>query len=198
MLAFGLVLLLGSCADGPAPEGTQTDVPPCETAGEVDAAALELRPGEGLVYYQGKPFCGTRIKRYPDGGQLAEKTAFAHGKKQGPSQKWFPDGTLSYEGGHEQGKLDGPAKTWWRNGILRSETPYKMGVVHGEVWQWYQSGAKFKKRSLVDGKEEGMQMSWRENGAIYCNYEAKNGRIFGLKRANLCYALEDEEIQYRK
>ncbi len=28
------------------------------------------------------------------------------------------------------------------------------------------------------------------------NYEAKNGRIFGLKRADLCYALNDEKITF--
>ncbi|MEM7512572.1 MAG: toxin-antitoxin system YwqK family antitoxin, partial [Bacteroidota bacterium] len=49
---------------------------------------------------------------------------------------------------------------------------------------------------LVGGKEEGLQQAWRENGKIYNNYEAKNGRIFGLKRANLSYELDNEIIQY--
>jgi antitoxin component YwqK of YwqJK toxin-antitoxin module len=44
------------------------------------------------------------------------------------------------------------------------------------------------------GKEAGMQRAWRQNGKIYNNYEVKNGRIFGLKRANLCYGLDDEKI----
>jgi antitoxin component YwqK of YwqJK toxin-antitoxin module len=70
-----------------------------------------------------------------------------------------------------------------------------MGVPHGIQKQWYQSGAKFKHLSLNHGIEEGLQQSWRENGKIYNNYEAKNGRIFGLKRANLCYELEEEIIQ---
>ena len=26
------------------------------------------------------------------------------------------------------------------------------------------------------------------------NYEAKNGRVFGMKRANLCYQLKNEKI----
>lgn len=49
----------------------------------------------------------------------------------------------------------------------------------------------------MNGREEGMQKAWRENGKIYNNYEAKNGRIFGLKRANLCYELENEEVQFK-
>ena len=41
-----------------------------------------------------------------------------------------------------------------------------------------------------------MQQAWLENGKIYVNYEAKNGRKFGMNRANLCYELKEEEIQY--
>ena len=37
-----------------------------------------------------------------------------------------------------------------------------------------------------------------ENGKIYVNYEAKNGRIFGMNRTNLCYKLKNEKVQYAK
>lgn len=46
------------------------------------------------------------------------------------------------------------------------------------------------------GMEEGIQQTFRKNGALYANYEAKEGRIFGLKKAALCYGLEDQSIQY--
>ena len=52
--------------------------------------------------------------------------------------------------------------------------------------------------TIVNGREEGMQQAWRRNGKIYNNYEAKNGRIFGLKRANLCFQLEEEIVQDEK
>jgi hypothetical protein len=51
---------------------------------------------------------------------------------------------------------------------------------------------------LNKGKEEGLQQAWLENGKIYVNYEAKNGRIFGMNRANLCYKLKNEKVQYAK
>ncbi|MFK7981436.1 MAG: toxin-antitoxin system YwqK family antitoxin, partial [Saprospiraceae bacterium] len=70
------------------------------------------------------------------------------------------------------------------------------GIGNGEQKEYYKSGAKFKLKHLINGKEEGIQQSWRENGKIYNNYEAKNGRIFGLKRASLCYELEEEIVQY--
>lgn len=48
------------------------------------------------------------------------------------------------------------------------------------------------------GKEDGIQQAFRENSALYANYEAKEGRIFGLKKTALCFGLEDENIQYEK
>ena len=45
------------------------------------------------------------------------------------------------------------------------------------------------------GKEEGIQQAFRKNGDLYANYEAKNGRIFGLKKASLCFGLENQKIK---
>ena len=57
-----------------------------------------------------------------------------------------------------------------------------------------QTGQIAKLRNLVDGKERGVQKAWLANGKLYVNYEAKNGRVFGMRRANSCYKLEDEVI----
>ncbi|EPR68296.1 hypothetical protein [Cyclobacterium qasimii] len=46
------------------------------------------------------------------------------------------------------------------------------------------------------GREEGLQQAFRKNGELFANYEAKDGRIFGLKRAVLCVGLEDEVVKY--
>ena len=79
---------------------------------------------------------------------------------------------------------------------MRSESAFNEGIAHGTQRQWYKSGVLFKEINLAMGKEEGMQKAWRENGKIYNNYEARNGRIYGLKRASLCYELDNEEVQY--
>ena len=70
-----------------------------------------------------------------------------------------------------------------------------MGVGDGVQMQYYISGAKFKMITIKNGQQNGMQKAWRQNGKIYSNYEAKNGRIFGLKRSNLCYELENEKVK---
>lgn len=157
---------------------------------------LTLRPNEGLVYYQNRPFTGTGQVAYAS-GIPAETIDYAGGKKHGYHRKWFENGQLSFEAQQVHGKLHGTSQTWWKDGSIRSESNYQEGKIHGVQTQWYKSGALFKKRNIVNGREEGLQQAWRENGKIYNNYEAKNGRIFGLKRSTLCYELEDEDIQFR-
>ena len=56
----------------------------------------------------------------------------------------------------------------------------------------------FKLRNFADGKEHGFQKAWLANGKLYVNYEAKNGRIFGMRRANSCVRLEDEVVIRKK
>ncbi|MEM6326480.1 MAG: toxin-antitoxin system YwqK family antitoxin, partial [Bacteroidota bacterium] len=63
--------------------------------------------------------------------------------------------------------------------------------------QWYRSGALFKELHLVEGREDGLQRAWRENGDLYSNYEARDSRIYGLRRATLCYELDDEQITFQ-
>ena len=175
-------LLLASCS--------QADFP----AVQVNASHLKLNAGQGLVYYMGKPFSGTSVARYAN-GRNSITIDYDLGKKDGKHLKWFDDGTLSYEAHYKTGKLHGAVKTWWRSGTLRSQGNYSLGKVDGTQRQWYKSGALFKQLNYTMGLQEGMQKAWRQNGKIYNNYEAKNGRIFGLKRANLCYQLEDEIVQ---
>ncbi len=157
--------------------------------------SLTLLVTKGIYVNHNVPFTGKAFTTYSN-GQMASVTTFENGKKHGTDQKWFRDGTLSYEAFYDQGKKDSINRTWWKNGNLRSESQFKQGVADGAQWQWYKSGSKFKKRQLANGREEGIQQSWRENGKLYNNYEAKNGRIFGLKRASLCYELDNEEVQY--
>ncbi len=163
----------------------------------VNADSLQLKPTEGLVYYKNKPFTGTSTSTFPNGNP-ATSTDYMNGRKHGLFLKWFPDSTVSYQSHYNMGKQHGITKSWWSNGNLRSQSQFKEGLVHGTQTQWYNSGAKFKELNYTNGKEEGMQKAWRENGKIYSNYEARDNRIFGLKRANLCFELSDEEVQYNE
>ena len=106
----------------------------------------------------------------------------------------FPEFKTNY---HE-GKINGEKKSWSPDSIhvLISHLNYVNGKPHGEQKKYYPTGELFKILNLNMGKEEGMQQAFRKNGALYANYEAREGRIFGLKKSQLCYQLDDEEVQY--
>jgi antitoxin component YwqK of YwqJK toxin-antitoxin module len=160
---------------------------------EVEEQLLMLHPSEGLVYLGAIPFSGTSVEYYAD-GKVFEKIQYLKGKKHGLNQKWFESEALAYEAYHFENKLHGTSKSWWSNGNIRTESNFELGKSHGLQTEWYSSGVKFKESNLDRGLEEGMQRAWRENGKVYVNYEAKNARIFGLKRSNLCFELENENV----
>ena len=83
----------------------------------------------------------------------------------------------------------------WPNGLKSSESNYEFGILNGVQKRWHSNGQLARKTQLIVGKEEGMQQAWLPNGKIYVNYQAKNGRIFGLKKSVLCYELDNEVVQ---
>jgi len=148
---------------------------------------------DGGLYFDGEvAFSGYAVTEVE--GQLVERVAFSAGRRHGDREQWYPDGTLSALTPYTHGRRDGVVQTWWRNGNLRTESRYVEGVAHGIQRQWYEDGALFKEMNLNMNLEEGLQRAWRPNGAIYNNYEARDGRIYGLRRSKLCFQLTEEEV----
>ncbi|WP_435624875.1 toxin-antitoxin system YwqK family antitoxin [Flagellimonas sp.] len=161
---------------------------------EVKKELLVLNKIEGKWYYQGVPFGGYAIQTN-DTGQLIEKIGFVNGKRQGLALKWHSNGLISSEKYYQENRLEGTTKTWWPNGQQSTESNYSNRQRHGIQKKWYPSGQIARIMRFNQGKEEGLQQAWLQTGKLYANYEAKNGRFFGLKRSNLCYQLEDEVVQ---
>lgn len=160
---------------------------------EVSKKELILNQNEGKWYRDGRHYNGYSVKRYPN-GTIEERWGFYKGKREGVARRWSENGVLRVESYYHQNRLVGTYKTWWENGAPAEESYYVNGLIQGEEKQWYPNGQLSKLRQLVAGMEVGLQKAWLKNGKLYINYEAKNGRTFGMKRANLCYQLEDEII----
>jgi len=157
---------------------------------EVLKKELVLNGNKGMWYYKGKPFNGYSLKVYPNGA-LEEKWGFYNGRREGVARRWSKNEKLQLESYYKNNRLAGVYKTWWDNGVLAGETYYENGIKQGVEKKWHSNGQLFKLRNYVDGKESGFQKAWLANGKLYVNYEKKNGRIFGLRRSNLCYQLEN-------
>ena len=135
-----------------------------------------------------------------DDNSLKEKFGIQNGRKQNEAIQWYADGHYKHLANYQNGKSHGDKKTWSADSshILLAHLKYKEGKPHGAQTKWYPTGELFKKLNLNMGKEEGLHQAFRKNSALYANYEAKEGRTFGLRKATLCYSLEDENIQYEK
>ena len=160
---------------------------------ELSKEQLDLNQLEGVWYYNNEPFNGYSVKFHTN-GSLGERLGFYNGKREGVARRWSENGVLRTEYYYDQNRLTGVYKTWWENGALSQESHYINGIKQGVEQKWFPTGQLAKLRRLVDGREEGIQQAWLDNGKLYVNYEAKNGRIFGMRRANSCYKLEDEVI----
>lgn len=141
-------------------------------------------------------FSGYALSYYED-GTLKEKLGIYQGRKQNEVISWYPDGHYHNLSHYHMGKLHGQRKIWSpdTSHTLLSQLNYHMGKLHGIQKKWYDTGEVFKVLNMDMGQEQGMQHAYRKNGDLFANYEAREGRIFGLKKAALCYGLENEEIQ---
>lgn len=166
---------------------------------EIQKSLLTYDKQTSLWEYKGELYSGyaTSFYKYDI---IKDKIGFVNGRKQGKALKWFLDGELKEVAHYHKGKLHGEKKVWSseEHHNLLSHLQYYSGQPHGEQKQWYQTGEIYKVLHLNMGKEEGLQQAFRRNGDLYANYEAKNGRIFGLKKAALCYGLKEEKINYKK
>lgn len=165
----------------------------------IDKSKLKYTAKNSLWTLDGKPFSGYAISHYPD-GIIKQKFGIFNGKKQNQSEDWYTNGQLKQLTNYRQGKLHGEKKFWSAGPppILIAHLNYHLGKAHGVQKKWYATGEVYKILNMNMGQEEGIQQAYRKNGNLYANYEAKAGRIFGLKKAALCYDLENEKIQYGK
>ncbi|GGG59119.1 toxin-antitoxin system YwqK family antitoxin [Bizionia arctica] len=164
-----------------------------DTTRIINKDSLILNGNTGVWTYNQTPFTGFAVQFYAN-NSLKEKTGFFNGKKEGVYHVWFDNGELKLESNYNQNSLEGSYKSWWINGVLASETNYVEGKKQGEERHWFSTGKISKIRNLLNNQEDGLQQAWLENGKLYVNYEAKDGRIFGMRRANSCYQLKDEVV----
>ena len=188
LLSASLLLII-SC--DPGSEVTTPNIP--ETV--VNRDVLVLHPLEGRWYLGETPFSGYAV-RCDDGGNQLERIGYYEGKKNGPAYYWYANGSLMKTASYRENKLHGLLQGYYPNGNLRSEGYYEEGAPEGVHIKWYEHGQMARKRNLVAGQEVGLQQAWNANGSLYANYQARDGRIFGLKRTNACYNLQDEKVQF--
>lgn len=198
-LYLGMLLVGCSEQKGKSIADSTTHIWPEVPDTQVEKSILCYNHKTSIWSLNNAPYSGFAVSYYPDNSPK-EKFGILNGKKQDKLIRWYPDGHYKNLATYDKGKLHGEKKIWSQDSshVLIAHYNYRRGWPHGVQKKWYTTGEIFKKINLNMGKEEGIQQAFRKNGVLYANYEAREGRIFGLKKAKLCYSLEDENVKYKK
>ena len=117
---FAGLMMVGCEEDTKKPSGESPEVAKVV----VDWEQIEER--DDLGYFEGKPFTGVAVRKFPDGQKKMEVT-------------------------YKDGEWHGLATYWYENGQKGSEATYKDGVVHGLMTLWHENGQKQSERTFKDG-----------------------------------------------
>lgn len=166
---------------------------------EIDKSELTFNAKNSVWSFKDHRFSGFAVSFFQD-STLKQKFGILDGKKQNEDVEMYQDGHVKRSANYHNGRLQGAKKAWSADSshVLMSSLNYHLGKLHGVQKKWYPTGEIFKILNLYKGEEKGLQQAFRLNGDLFANYEAREGRIFGLKRAALCFGLDDESIQYAK
>lgn len=199
-IIYSSLFILLSCTNGEHNESKsiiKETIEPLEISGSTIVMELLTYKRETSTWALNDiPFTGYAISRF-ENDSLKQKFGILNGRKQNNDSVWFPNGKINSITHYHKGKLHGVKKIWSENPsyTLIAKLNYKLGKVHGIQEKWYTTGEVYQILNLEMGKEQGIQQAYRKNGVLFANYEAKNGRIFGLKKASLCFGLEDQKIK---
>jgi antitoxin component YwqK of YwqJK toxin-antitoxin module len=143
----------------------------------------KLSQGDGLFYFEEKPFTGVAISKYGNGKKGWELN-YKDGKLDGPSTDWHLNGQKRVERNYKDGKDDGLYTWWYENGQKRKEDTYKDGKKDGRWNEWYENGQKERECNYKNVKLISAEV-WKPNGkkcpvtnlkdgngvVVYCNYD---------------------------
>ncbi|MEP3836056.1 MAG: hypothetical protein ABJM36_00315 [Algibacter sp.] len=159
----------------------------------VNAQDVNLKLGNGVLFYKDLPFTGYLVSYY-EPLKLKSKIEYVDGKKHGSENQWYINGDKSIERFYKKGFKTGIHNSWWKDGTPKFEYHFnEKGKFHGVVKEWYKNSQIFRDFNYVEGKEVGHQRMWKNDGTIKANYEVVNNERFGLIGLKKCYTVTANE-----
>ncbi len=148
----------------------------------------ELTSVEGVLFFKEKPFNGkarryfndvlveivpirdgivTGVKKLLRGdGGLRGFSSVRNGKMEGPTVRFYPDGTISFFGNYADGKPIGWHYYYHPNGALKRKSHYISGNLSGESMRFYANGNIKILENYRAGKRHGKYCRYDENGRL--------------------------------
>jgi antitoxin component YwqK of YwqJK toxin-antitoxin module len=105
-------------------------------------------------------------------------------------QSFDEQGRLLSETMYRGGRKTGRHVAFWPGGVLRVRAHYDGDVIEGEYRSFHRNGRLAERKRYVRGREEGLQQAWTDGGELFLNFEARNGRHYGLINSRPCLPVE--------
>lgn len=140
---------------------------------------------------------GVRVTYFADGKTIYTKFTFKHGKKHGPSIRYYNNGQIYEHASFENGEKHGLTKKYHKNGKLAAEFEYNRGIAMVGLKEYDKEGKLINSYPTVEFKELNhlashdridleIQCSKPYNGTKYFLVNGKN------EKANRTYLITEK------
>jgi antitoxin component YwqK of YwqJK toxin-antitoxin module len=96
------------------------------------------------------------------------------------------DGRVIAQTAFRDGRKVGRQDALWPDGSLKSRAYFDGDILIGTARAWHANGRTAEVKRYVDGRPRGLQQAWTDRGELFLNFDARNGRNFGLVNAKPC------------
>jgi hypothetical protein len=177
-----LLYLLGmvSCFHAQEREAESTENPEAEIV--VKRRDDGTRSSVNQVDEEGRVH-GVRVTYYPDGKSIYSKNTYNHGKKEGPSIRYYHNGQVFEHNNFKDGKKQGPDLKYYKDGSLLSECVFEKGIVLPGLKEYDTDGTLIISYPEIHFREIDLLASRsRLDLEIYCPDKNRGIRYFLLDR----------------
>lgn len=170
-IALGAAIVL-ACSDGTPHE--ELDTPGDDVARPAELKELRREIPESSL---NPPLVGVgpalgdewegEVKFLTAEGGLFEVSTFRGGIENGPSVRYYPDGTVYMRRENKDGKVHGTSESYYPNGSVLARTEFLDGVPHGLGTTYWPNGERSFEARSVNGKRHGEARGFLPSGKSY-------------------------------
>ncbi len=116
---------------------------------------------------------------YYEEGEIAQKTTYYNGKKQGRALRFSQEGHKLEEVFYQADTLHGPFFRYYANGILAEKGVYHKGQQSGEYARFTTKGTLVEKGFFRSNKKEGIWYTYSPKGELLAQHLYQDGKLLG-------------------
>ncbi|MBL7953481.1 MAG: hypothetical protein JNJ91_00480 [Flavobacteriales bacterium] len=190
---ISLVIALGFSGDTKAQKVEQKTWPNGQVKSEEQLDKKGFKTGVCTYWYEN--------------GQMRLREGYERGRRSGPSEGWFEDGTPDFKrnwvvdqrgngglGTEPIAVKDGLWEEFYENGQKQKEERFQMGVLVGVVRTWYPNGQLDEMKTMADKFENGPYEKYYEDGTL----QVKGSYVNGEKQGEWVWHYPNGQLAYRE